>query len=346
MIDPHVHLRDGEQKHKESIQHGLAVAEKLGLAAVFDMPNTNPPILDRASILNRLNCAKEAKSSVFYGLYCGLSKDTEQIKEAISCTRAFEQVVGLKLFAGKSTGNLSIPDTASQKLVFETLTKENYAGLLAIHCENEADFMPELWNPVRPISHCEARPPLAELNSISKMIYLAKITGFKGILHVAHISLPESVELLEKARENINFTLSCGVTPHHLLLHDNMMKNSDGLLLKMNPPLRSEKAQKALFKMLLEERINWIESDHAPHLKNEKLNPPYASGIPGLPILPKLINKLISKGASKELLERITHLNICKTFGLDIKNKPLNDIDLFNEYEVNAYEKVCKESKN
>ncbi|MFA6618551.1 MAG: dihydroorotase [Candidatus Neomarinimicrobiota bacterium] len=340
MIDPHVHLRDGEQRYKESIRHGLAVAEKLGLAAVFDMPNTSPPILDRASILARLDRAKEANSSVFYGLYGGLTKDPEQIKEAVACTREFEQVVGLKLFAGKSTGDLSIPDTVSQKLVFDSLAKKNYTGLLAIHCENEADFIPGLWDPARPISHCEARPPLAELNSISKMIYLAKITGFKGTLHVAHISLPESIELLEQARESINFTLSCGVTPHHLLLHDNMMKKSDGLLLKMNPPLRSQNAQKALLKMLLEERINWVESDHAPHLRSEKLNPPYASGIPGLPILPKLIAILKSKGASPELLDRITHLNICKTYGLDIKNRPIIDIELFNEYEFNAYEKI------
>lgn len=340
MIDSHVHLRDGEQKQKETIRHGLVVAERIGLTGVFDMPNTNPPILDRATISDRLQLADRTKSSVFYGLYCGLTKNPEQIKEAIACTREFEQVVGLKLFAGKSTGDLSIPDTASQKFIFETLAKENYTGLLAIHCENEVDFIPERWDPARPISHCEARPPKAELNSISKMIYLAKTTGFQGTLHIAHISLPESVELLEQTRQSIDFTLTCGVTPHHLLLSDDMMKNSEGLLLKMNPPLRSKEAKDALMQMLLNERINWIETDHAPHLKDEKLNSPYASGIPGFPILPKLIKILRGKGASQELIEKITHLNICKTFGLEIPNKPINDIDLFDEYEVNAYKNI------
>lgn len=96
---------------------------------------------------------------VFYGLYCGVSKDPEQIREAVACTREFDQVVGLKLFAGKSTGDLSIPDTGAQALVFKTLAEEKYEGVLAIHCEKEADFIPELWDPNDPISHCKARPP-------------------------------------------------------------------------------------------------------------------------------------------------------------------------------------------
>ncbi len=340
MIDPHVHLRDGELQHKETIRHGLSVAERIGISGVFDMPNTSPPIMRRGHVLRRLECADRANSPVFYGLYCGLSKDPEQIAEAIACTQEFDQVVGLKLFAGKSTGNLSIPDIASQKLVFKTLAEADYRGVLAIHCEEESDFIPELWNPERPISHCEARPPIAEINSISKMITLATRAGYRGILHIAHISLPESVELLEKAREHVKFSLTCGVTPHHLLLYDHMMDKHDGLLLKMNPPLRSKASRDRLIKMLLEERINWIETDHAPHLRSEKLGAPYASGIPGFPILANLLRKLQNKGASQELIDRITHLNICEVFGLDIPNRPLNDIELFREYEFNAYEGI------
>jgi dihydroorotase len=340
MIDPHVHLRDGEQQHKETIRHGLSVAEKIGLAAVFDMPNTSPPILHRSDILRRLDCADRANSSVFYGLYCGLTADPEQIKEAVACVGEFDQVVGLKLFAGKSTGDLSIPDTASQKLVFETLAKEKYTGVIAIHCENEADFHIDLWDPLHPISHTEARPPIAELSSITKIISLAHLANFHGNVHICHISLPESVEFLENARNDVKFTITCGVTPHHVLLYDQMMNNENGLLLKMNPPLRSKEARDGLLKMLLDERINWIETDHAPHLRSEKMTPPYASGIPGFPILPTLIQILHAKGASTGLLERITHLNICKVYGLNIQNRPINDIDLFSEYEINAYEGI------
>lgn len=337
MIDPHVHLRDGEQQHKETIRHGLSVAERVGIAAVFDMPNTNPPILRRQDILARLKLAEKANSSVFYGLYCGLTADPDQIREAVACTREFDQVVGLKLFAGKSTGDLSIPDTSSQSTVFKILAEENYSGVLAVHCENETDFKPELWDPEVPQSHCLARPPVAEINSIQKMIMMANDADFSGTLHIAHISLPESVKLLEKARQEVRFSLTCGATPHHLLLHEAMMKTEEGLLLKMNPPLRSRQARDGLMHMLLEERINWIETDHAPHLKSEKLGPPYASGIPGFPIIPRLLKQLRKEGATESLLNRITHQNICTTYGLDIPNKPINDIELFGEYEFDAY---------
>ena len=340
MIDPHVHLRDGELQHKETIRHGLFVAERIGIAGVFDMPNTSPPLLRREHILRRLDCADRAESPVFYGIYCGITSDPEQISEAVACTREFDQVVGLKLFAGKSTGDLSIPDTASQSLVFRTLAEEKYSGVLAIHCENESDFIPELWDPEKPITHTQARPPIAEINSIKNMIGLADKAGFIGILHVCHISLPESVEVLEKAREHVSFRLTCGVTPHHILLYDMMMKENDGLLLKINPPLRSKEDRDTLCQMLLNERIDWIETDHAPHRISEKLEPPYASGIPGFPIIPRLLKRLRDKGATPTLLERITHQNICDVYGITIPNRPINDVETFDEYEVNAYKNI------
>ena len=338
MIDPHVHLRDGEQSHKETIRHGLEVAEKIGLSGVFDMPNTSPPILRRQDVLRRLDCAERAGSPVFYGLYCGLTSEPNQIHGAVACTREFNQVVGLKLFAGKSTGDLSVPDTHSQSIIFQTLAEEDYRGVLAVHCENEVDFKPDLWDPDIPISHTLVRPPIAEVNSIGKMIELARQAGFAGTLHICHISLPESVRIIEAEREDVKFRITCGVTPHHLLLYDIMMDGKDGLLLKMNPPLRDQKNRDALLQMLLEGRIDWIETDHAPHLKNEKLGPPYASGIPGFPILPMLKRILRNKGASKSLWEKITHQNICNVFGIDLPAKTLNDVNLFDEYEFDPYQ--------
>jgi len=338
MIDPHVHLRDGEQQHKETIRHGLSVAERIGIAGVFDMPNTNPPILRRGHIIRRLECAERAASPVYYGLYCGLTSDRDQIREAVECTREFDQVVGLKLYAGKSTGNLSIPDTESQSQILSALTSENYQGVLAVHCENEADFKPELWDPADPFTHTLARPPAAEVNSIKNIIDLAHAAGFRGTLHICHISLPESVKQIERSREKVVFQITCGATPHHLLLYDEMMKAPEGLLLKMNPPLRSRESRDELCLMLLNERINWIETDHAPHMKSEKTGPPYASGIPGFPIIPRLLKRLQEKGADESLINRITHQTVCEVYGINIPNKTINDIELFQEYEFNAYQ--------
>ncbi|MBN2781557.1 MAG: dihydroorotase [Candidatus Marinimicrobia bacterium] len=337
MIDPHVHLRDGKQRHKETLKHGLSVAEKIGLSGVFDMPNTDPPILRRDDIICRLQAAADVKSPVFYGLYCGLGTDPDQIREAVDCVREYYRVVGLKLYAGRSTGDMSIPEAANQFKVLQVLARYHYEGVLAVHCENESDFRPELWDPAKPLSHTLARPPVSEVNSVANIIGLALEAGYKGTLHICHVSLPKSIEIIEAARESVPFRITCGVTPHHLLLCDIMMEGEAGLLLKMNPPLRSKDDRDSLLRMLLDSRIDWIESDHAPHLKSEKLGPPYASGIPGFPILPFLLKVLRMHGASESLLQRVTHDRICEVFKLFIPFRDMHDQDTFNEYDVNAY---------
>ena len=109
MIDPHVHLRDWNQKDKETVKHGLSVAERAGIDAVFDMPNTDPALISANNIEQRIKLAESAESEVFYGLYAGLTANPEQIKEVINIyNRLFPKIVGFKLFAGKSTGNMAV----------------------------------------------------------------------------------------------------------------------------------------------------------------------------------------------------------------------------------------------
>lgn len=337
MIDPHVHLRDGEQRHKETLAHGLAVAGKIGVSAVFDMPNTSPPILRRKDILKRFAMAEAAGDNVYYGLYCGLSTDEDQIREAVECVSEFERVVGLKLYAGPSTGSLNISDEKDQEKLFRLLSELKYRGLLAVHAEAEQLFHPGSWDPAHPITHTLARPPIAELHALGKVLDFAEKHDFAGTLHICHVSLPESVLMIEKAREKVKFPISCGVTPHHLLLNDVMMENPLGLLLKVNPPLRDELERQKLMDMLLTGRIDWIETDHAPHQKSEKMLAPYASGIPGFPILPYLIAKLREQGADDAMIRRMTHERIEQIFEIKLPHRSIRKADCFNEYEVDAY---------
>lgn len=337
MIDPHVHLRDWEQSGKETVKHGLSVAARIGVTAVFDMPNTQPPLISREVLEKRIYLAKKAGSSVFYGVYMGLTADPSQIQEAVECYHECEQVVGFKLFAGKSTGDLSVPNPDHQLQIFKELTQLEYVGVVAVHCEKELLFRPNLWDPKMPETHSKARPVEAEIESVKDILDCAVKSGFMGHIHICHVSCPESVWLIEAVRKAHKLKISCGVTPHHLLLSQDMMNSEMGLLMKVNPPLRDRATADTMMELLLEGRIDWIESDHAPHKLSEKLNMPYASGLPGMPILSSLIAILKKKGADHHFIRKITHSRVCEVFGLKIPYHKIQDSYLREEYEFDVY---------
>jgi len=185
-IDTHVHFRDFKQRDKETIAHGLDVAKDSGLDAVFDMPNTDPPLMTRDLVQERLLLAREANvPEVFYGLYMGLTADPGQVKRAVDIYREFPDVVGMKLYAGHSVGKLGIIIVEDQAVIYETLAREGYDGVLAVHAEKEDCLHPEVWDPTHPVSHCHARPEKAEVESVQDQIRLAQQANFSGKLHIA-----------------------------------------------------------------------------------------------------------------------------------------------------------------
>jgi dihydroorotase len=122
----------------------LEVAYDSGLDAVFDMPNTDPPVMTRELVVDRLRIAKEANiPDIFYGLYMGLTADPEQVKQAVDVFREFQQIIGMKLYAGHTVGNLGVITEKDPRAVYMTLAREDYKGVLAVHCEKESDLHPE-----------------------------------------------------------------------------------------------------------------------------------------------------------------------------------------------------------
>lgn len=321
MIDPHVHLRDWNQKHKETVFHGLNVAYRAGFDGVFEMPNTSPALTTRKTIEDRIKLGnkaiKELGVKIFYGIYAGITSDPKQIKEVIEVyTEYFPRVVGLKMFSGHSTGNMGLVTESQQKAVYRTLTELGYEGVLLNHCEKEQLMKPDIWDPSNPITHTMARPPEAEVQSVKDQIRLADNQGYKGTLHIAHLSVPEAYLEIEKAKEFVDFKLSCEVTPHHVMLYDLMMNDRQGLLLKMNPPLRPKEMQEQMLALLLEGKIDYIGTDHAPHTLDEKMGESHASGIPGLAYFPAFVDMLSEKGLSRHEIDNYTHDNIVNIFGI------------------------------
>jgi dihydroorotase len=330
IVDPHVHLRDWDEKGKETLYHGLETALLCGVGAVFDMPNCSPPLVGEAAVLRRLEDARAASIRLsadrggapvpFYAIYGGLTAEEKQIREIVGLhRRLFPSVAGLKLFAGKSTGGLAVSGTDEQRRVWEILAESGYTGVVAVHCEKEELFRPELWDSRIPASHSLARPEEAERASAADQIAFASDACFRGTLHICHISAPETLELVrvfraEKGKHS--FRISCGATPHHLLLDSSMVPDGpEGLLLKVNPPLRGRKSRQSLLAALFDGTVDWIESDHAPHTPRDK-SAAYASGLPSLTAWPLLLSRLRFMGMSEEMLQRVSGHRVLEVFGM------------------------------
>lgn len=352
MIDPHIHLRDWEDAYKETVRHGLSVAYRAGLDGVFEMPNTNPPLTTRDTIERRLELADRSISSlgisIFHGIFAGITANPRQIEHVVDVqSDLFPRVVGLKLFTCHSTGRMGIVDFDKQRTVYRVLCSLGYRGVLAVHAERESAIHKrpdgsQAWNPRDPYTHSRARPPEAESESVNDQIRIAAEEGFEGILHIAHLSVFEALTQLQPGYVKENFPelrcrLTCGITPHHALLTASNMKSPNGLLLKMNPPLRDRENQKKMFNSLLKDEIDWIESDHAPHTLNDK-NSLHSSGVPVLPYYPHFIHLLKTKGMSQSGIDALTHDNIVETFGISIMNRHrMPDYDLTSEYEYDPF---------
>ncbi len=342
-IDSHVHFRDFNQRYKETIKHGLEVALDSGLDAVFDMPNTDPPIMTRELIKDRLRIAREANvSDVFYGLYIGLTADPEQVKQASNIFRSFKQVVGMKLYAGHSVGNLGVINKEEQKRVYGTLAKEGYEGVLAVHCEKESELCPDSWDSQQPITHCYARPEKAEIESVRNQLMYAKESGFNGRLHVAHISSPMAVDLVTQAKKE-GMDISCGICPHHFIYDWSQMYDKKGVFWKMNPPLREPKSRERIFQQLKKGEIDWIETDHAPHSLTEKFENPFMSGIPGIAWWPMFEEFLRQNEFTDEQIKQLTYAKIVERFGIDIKRSKRKTKDRRADYPFDPYKKMAVE---
>lgn len=338
MIDPHVHCRDWTQSHKETIAHALSIAERAGLSGIFDMPNTDPAITSSELVKKRLEDARKCHSKVFYGLYIGLTSDKNQIKEAVDTWKEyFPHVVGLKMFAGKSVGNLAVINEDEQRNVYRSLVKYNYSGILAVHCEKESLMRPELFDSENnPRTHSYARPPESEIESVKDQIKFAEEERYEGGLHICHVSVPESVDIINNTK---NVSISCGVTPHHCMLSYELIPvRKQGLIYKVNPPLRCREHSEKMVSLLKSGKIDFIETDHAPHTLEDKLEK-QMSGFPGIPFYPSFIKQLHELyDFSEKQIQELTHKNIESIFNIKI---PLLNIkpnfNLEKEYEFDVY---------
>ncbi|CAB50657.1 dihydroorotase [Pyrococcus abyssi] len=211
LIDVHVHLRDFNETHKETIETGTKAAVHGGITTVFDMPNTKPPVMDEKTLKMREFLFKK-KSYADYALGFLLAGN-EPVKADF-----------YKIFMGASTGG-----------IYSKNFEEDYAKALDITSVHAEDY--EL------ISKYPERPPIVEISAIKKALNAAR--KVKKPLHICHVSTREGLkEILEANIPWVSFE----VTPHHLFLTRKDYEKSK--LLKVYPPLRDESDRRYLWEKL------------------------------------------------------------------------------------------------
>lgn len=262
VIDDQVHFREPGLTYKEDIFSGSRAAVAGGVTSYMEMPNTNPPALTQALLLEKYNRAAEV-SLANYSFYMGCSENNldEVLKSDPSA------VCGIKIFLGSSTGNLLVRD----EVYIENLFK-NAPMLVAAHCEDE-DIMEANTTAVRaqygenpPFSvHPRIRSEEACYASSAKAAAIARKVG--GRLHILHISTAKELSLLdelpvEKAR------ITGEVCVHHLWFTDKDYDQKQGLI-KWNPAVKTA-FDRAALRQAVKERKVVVATDHAPHTKEEK----------------------------------------------------------------------------
>lgn len=314
-IDPHVHCRDWRQFYKSNISDVMKLARSQGVVAIFDMPNTDPLMIHNYHVEDRIKLAQLVGCDKGYYLYIGATKKPMQVMEAEEIATKNPKVVGIKYFT-TGTNLISLTEEWEQKQMFNILSDCNYNGVVVAHCEKESLFKKNTWNPRRPWTWNDARPFIDEVEAAADQIEIATDAGFEGNLHITHASSSSTVDFVDQTRKKKKLNVTCGVTPHHLLYSTSDMRKMseiDALMLKVNPPIRDETEMLLLRESLKEGKIDWIETDHAPHSFDDKIKR-YASGIPSLNNYQFLLGKMREWGIPEQQISDMTYNNIKETF--------------------------------
>lgn len=281
-IDAHVHFRSPGYEKKEDWVSGSKAALAGGITTVFDMPNTKPHVVTAEALQAKRDLAR-GHSLVNFGLFFGAQAGSlEELKKVSG-------IVGLKLYMGSTTGDMIMEKEAC----LEGLLEKIYAAhqyIVAVHAEDEDMILKhaETYKDEHsPEVHSLIRNDAVALSAAKKAVHLAK--KLNGRLHICHMSTKKEVQLMMKYPEE---NITCEAAPHHLFLTVADYAKQ-GNFVKMNPPLRSEIDQEALWDGIKGKVVDMIATDHAPHLPAEKKLDYWQApaGVPGVEtMLPLLLN--------------------------------------------------------
>ena len=263
LIDVHVHLRDEGKAYKEDFYSGTAAAAAGGITTVLDMPNNAPVTMSAETLKNRMRIA-ERKVLVNVGFYSEFPNDLDEVKDIVA-----QGAIAFKLFMACQIGGLNIDDDQALQ---EALRKVGELDVpVAVHAEDKATLMVTEEEMKKTKRHdvgafLKVHSERVELKAIERLLKISAQVNMR--LHFCHMTIEEGLNAVIKAK-NSGRTVTCEVTPNHLLLSNTDFERYGSLIIMM-PPLRSKSHIEALWKGISNGWIDVIGSDHAPHALKEK----------------------------------------------------------------------------
>ena len=263
-IDDQVHFREPGLTHKGDIESESRAAVAGGITSFIEQPNTIPNALTQERLEEKYQIA-ENNSFANYSFMMGASNDN--LAEVLKTNP--KNVAGIKIFLGSSTGNMLVDNEEVLERIFSSTPL-----LIAVHCEDEMTiknnlekFKEEYGEDIPVQAHHLIRSEEACYLSSSKAIALAKKTGAR--LHIFHLSTAKEMDLFTNKIPLEEKKITAEVCIHHLWF-TNADYDTKGNFIKWNPAVKTENDRNALWEALLDDRIDVIATDHAPHTLEEK----------------------------------------------------------------------------
>ncbi|MFK7934842.1 MAG: dihydroorotase [Saprospiraceae bacterium] len=305
IIDDQVHFREPGLTHKANLYTEPRAAVAGGVTSYMEMPNTKPPAITQALLQDKYDIAAQS-SLANYSFFMGASNDN---LEHVLRTNP-RDVCGIKAFMGSSTGNMLVDDPGTLDGLFSKVPM-----LIATHCEDEttvrrnvAAAIEKYGDDIPIAQHPIIRDVDACLISSSFAVELAK--KYNTRLHILHISTKDELDLFDNSIPLAEKRITSEVCVHHLYFNASQYATL-GTQIKCNPAVKGAEHQAALFPALLDNRLDIIATDHAPHTWEEKQNK-YLQAPSGVPLIQHTLNVMLEfyhqgKISLERIVEKMCH---------------------------------------
>lgn len=299
VIDDQVHFRQPGLTHKGDIASESRAAIAGGITSFMEQPNTVPQTTTIEKLEEKFRMAAGSSYANYSFLLGGTNDNLEEIKklDKLACS-------GIKLFLGSSTGNMLVDDEEVLERIFRSTDM-----VISAHCEDEdtirrnlQTYKAQYGEDIPFVCHPRIRSEEACYLSSSKAIALAQKTGAR--LHVFHLSTAREMDLFRNDIPLEKKKITAEACIHHLWFSDEDY-DAKGSLIKWNPAVKTARDREGLWKALLDDRIDIVATDHAPHTLDEKQNP-YTTAPSGGPLVQHALPAMLEQHLDGRIsLERI-----------------------------------------